>query len=398
MAWKKTVFEREKLFEEVWGQPMSKLAKTYGLSDSGLRKICVTLEIPIPPKGYWARDLAGREGKKPLLPVGLGKSTYELTRNEPVIDDTLEQRIANARATSKKGMNSGVDYLSPIDLTGLQAETQAIAKALKKARIKESVIGSSGEFWVDITVSEALVGRALGIADRAAFELVALGAEFENFHPIPPQLAKHERRDHAQKRNCFRLHGHGFFLRIRERIKEELVPENPSDRPNRAKTFRPPQYRHIPTGELQVAIVDVHGYYERYKIWDSSRGTIELKIRNSLGDAEACSLRFKLARELSAEREGLRREKAQSWEAAKENKNKLLSQLATFEAMAKDLDRARSLRRLIDEVKAANAAPMQLKESIEMMALMANWLDPLVKAPWPGVDNIGEKNPFGSAW
>jgi len=51
MTWKTTTFERHKLFDEVWSSPISKLAKEYKLSDVGLRKICVTLDIPLPPRG-----------------------------------------------------------------------------------------------------------------------------------------------------------------------------------------------------------------------------------------------------------------------------------------------------------------------------------------------------------
>ena len=45
-------FERSKLYEEVWSQPMTRLAAKYSLSDNGLRKICVSLAIPVPPRGY----------------------------------------------------------------------------------------------------------------------------------------------------------------------------------------------------------------------------------------------------------------------------------------------------------------------------------------------------------
>lgn len=68
--------------------------------------------------------------------------------------------------------------------------------------------------------------------------------------------------------------------------------------------------------------------------------------------------------------------------------------------MAKDLDRARSLRRSMDEIAASPAAPAELVSSLELMALMADWLDPLdpLKAPWPEVDAVGERNPYGRLW
>lgn len=66
--------------------------------------------------------------------------------------------------------------------------------------------------------------------------------------------------------------------------------------------------------------------------------------------------------------------------------------------MATDLDRARSLRRLMDEIASSPAAPAALVERLKLMALMADWFDPLVKAPWPEVDGVGDRNPHGSLW
>lgn len=77
----------------------------------------------------------------------------------------------------------------------------------------------------------------------------------------------------------------------------------------------------------------------------------------------------------------------------KANKGALLAQLVSFEKMAKGLDRARSLRRFTDEIVASNAAPAELVGILELMALVAEWRDPLVKAQWPEVDGVAERNP-----
>ena len=74
------------------------------------------------------------------------------------------------------------------------------------------------------------------------------------------------------------------------------------------------------------------------------------------------------------------------------------SQLTAFEKMAKGLDRARSLRRFMEEIAASKAAPAELVDSLALMAVMADWLDPLVKAPWPEVDGVGDRNPHESLW
>jgi hypothetical protein len=69
-------FERLSLYEEVWREPISRLAKKYALSDNGLRKICITLKIPLPERGHWARIAAGQEIPTPPLPAGEAQSSY----------------------------------------------------------------------------------------------------------------------------------------------------------------------------------------------------------------------------------------------------------------------------------------------------------------------------------
>ncbi len=59
---------RVELFDLVWSKPMSHLSKELGLSDVGLRKICVKFGIPIPPRGYWARLQFGKQDPRPALP------------------------------------------------------------------------------------------------------------------------------------------------------------------------------------------------------------------------------------------------------------------------------------------------------------------------------------------
>jgi hypothetical protein len=66
--------QREKLFDEVWATPISRLCKSYGLSDQGLRKACVKLHIPLPTRGHWAKIAAGHVLVKPVLPRYASKS------------------------------------------------------------------------------------------------------------------------------------------------------------------------------------------------------------------------------------------------------------------------------------------------------------------------------------
>lgn len=59
---------REELYNRVWKTPMLKLAKDFGLSDNGLRKICIKHKIPVPETGYWSRLRNGYKVKQKKLP------------------------------------------------------------------------------------------------------------------------------------------------------------------------------------------------------------------------------------------------------------------------------------------------------------------------------------------
>lgn len=62
------LYEREKLYEEVWSKPVTHVAKDYGVSDVAIHKICKSMNIPTPPNGYWAKLKHGKEVKKVPLP------------------------------------------------------------------------------------------------------------------------------------------------------------------------------------------------------------------------------------------------------------------------------------------------------------------------------------------
>ena len=61
------VLTREQLYDEVWSEPTTTLARKYGLSDVGLAKICRKLDVPVPWRGYWRQKEVGQKVKRPAL-------------------------------------------------------------------------------------------------------------------------------------------------------------------------------------------------------------------------------------------------------------------------------------------------------------------------------------------
>jgi hypothetical protein len=59
---------RERLYQEVWAEPMIKVALKYNVSSSFMARVCTWLNVPRPERGYWAKLAAGKSTKRPPLP------------------------------------------------------------------------------------------------------------------------------------------------------------------------------------------------------------------------------------------------------------------------------------------------------------------------------------------
>src|SRR5438128_12203764 len=95
MARTTTIFKREALYAEVWTDPVRTVAERYGISDVGLRKICIKLGVPFPPLGYWARLAAGKNVRVTALPPN-DKGLTQYVRDVYVDEDADErgERVA----------------------------------------------------------------------------------------------------------------------------------------------------------------------------------------------------------------------------------------------------------------------------------------------------------------
>ena len=68
MSNKKIILNREELYAKVWEKALVNVAADYGLSDNGLKKICIKMNIPIPYNGYWAKLKYHKDVFKTPLP------------------------------------------------------------------------------------------------------------------------------------------------------------------------------------------------------------------------------------------------------------------------------------------------------------------------------------------
>jgi len=100
---------REQLYEDVWAEPMISVAQKNNLSDNGVRKRCKSLNIPLPPFGYWAKKKAGKAvTKRPPLPP----------YNEIILNDCQD----DGKELSENHSNTNAGSLVLRDLDNMQLD------------------------------------------------------------------------------------------------------------------------------------------------------------------------------------------------------------------------------------------------------------------------------------
>ena len=154
---------RQQLYEHVWSEPMTKLAKRCGLTDVGLAKICRTHDIPCPPRGYWAKKRVGISVRKTRLPNPDQDDPIEL-RDAP--GATPETSIDHAYAMAKDVLQANVPIELAETLHGAHKLVRQANPQLKSAEMDEhELIVPPSDAGLDVQVSKASLHRALRIMD-----------------------------------------------------------------------------------------------------------------------------------------------------------------------------------------------------------------------------------------
>ncbi|MGB6543636.1 MAG: hypothetical protein WBF03_22525 [Xanthobacteraceae bacterium] len=86
---------------------MSRLSAHYGISGNGLKKIRGRLNVPCPPRGYWAKLSAGKSVTQTPLPKSPGGNPLQVTNSHPAAGSRCTG--AGARSRDYRPPPNGVD-------------------------------------------------------------------------------------------------------------------------------------------------------------------------------------------------------------------------------------------------------------------------------------------------
>lgn len=393
---------RQELYDQVWDEPVARVAERYQLSGAGLRKLCLRYDIPVPPRGYWARLAAGQKVKPTRLP-------------KPAMADRTVYVQGNAGGRTGKAPAAGkreapkhpasevlaarkafeADPANRIAVTDSPASYHPWARGLKR-RLLSSGPNHLGLHEADIAEGLIRVAISRPLVARAVAILNALGRAVKRrgFEVLP---GKPDRQFVSRIRHGPRLlaEGERFRLSLREHVRrEEKKPRSKRPAPVPGMPWLDPgrEYEHHPSGRLKLRVMSGDCSYgdPQLTIWDASDKPLEERLNELMVAFAELAVAQARCREVRAEEAKRRREEQERLEELRRQREAEELERAQESARAKELEeladnwsRARLLREFIvaaekaGKIPGPRGAPAELEEWLTWARAVASSLDPL---------------------
>lgn len=172
---------RETLYEQVWAQPMTKVAADYGVTGTALKKTCDRHQIPTPERGYWAKLQHGKRVTKEALP-GLKEAGLAMVRISAPPPKPLPEAVRDAGAAAREKLAAAPAETAPaptVDV-GDHPALAATRKALARAKPDHQGFASiQGPGLIAMKVAPASADRAIALAGQLLRLAEAHGNKWE---------------------------------------------------------------------------------------------------------------------------------------------------------------------------------------------------------------------------
>jgi len=150
---------RERLYAEVWAEPMTTVALKYKVSSSFLARVCTSLNVPRPPRGYWAMLAAGKVTKQPQLPDVTPGDELEWARYGQARRAKLPPPKPPQRKKTKHRSRSELPERHPL----LQGSLQHFDEGRET---RSGYLRPNKRIMVDVIASKQTYKRALDVANE----------------------------------------------------------------------------------------------------------------------------------------------------------------------------------------------------------------------------------------
>lgn len=377
----KVEFTREKLYEEVWRKTMTSLAKEYGLSDTGLRKICKYLQIPLPPQGYFLRKRRGTP--PPLPPATKGTPTkyvcYYCHPPAHLLDTVPEEPIIPEIAFEDDPANR---VTVPPTLESPHPLTKKTAQVFSKAKPDDDGrLNGRHRDGLDITVYPESVCRALLVMDTVIKAMINRG-----FSVVI---------DPGSKATTMTILDEVIEVCLEERGQRVDYEPTPKElrKSERLKYRTYPLYKYVSSGRLVIKATT------RIDPWELvSSDKKKTRMEMYLNEVIARLIKYALSvKERRLRREQEERERREREEHRQEMRRLIELEKAKLKELGEEVDSWHKSQRIRKYVDAARQSAVAQHGRINPGSEMDEWLiwaekqadrlDPLVESPYSVLDD-----------
>lgn len=365
-------YDRAKLLEEVWAEPVQVVAPRYGLSDVGLKKLCSRLQIPTPPRGHWAKVKAGkRVSPRPKLREYTGHPGYLYRTVAPTsaqnpVAEVVDSRLQRVLSFEQQPENQ---IVVPERIKAWHPVVAAAREALVRPIIDQRGMPQTHGNGLNISVSTALQSRALKVADTL---LKAL-----------------EKRGYTVKQGNHRVEilmfGHVLHLRLFEASLRSQYEPTAKELAAKAKGEWSywAKWQFTPSGRLQVLVNEGYGG----KIVDSDSRPVEFQLNKLVGLMATRAVEFLVRNERQAIEDAERQRVREAALERKRRQDAEKQRLAKLEVDAQNWRRAQAIREYLNALEESAERHEHSMEQLELLRwgrAKADWIDPLK----PGVVDV----------
>jgi hypothetical protein len=405
---------RTELYDLVWSKPMTAVAKELGLSDVAVGKRCRAVQVPVPPRGYWAQVASGLTPRRPPLPkyrvltAGTASTSRHsllptqspppapeptVTFQPPLPKPAPDTQVDDAMLALGERLKERLRQLR-VTADAPLTWTFSLAATTAEARVPPgwpTSLRSASRLPVIRTHGRAGDLRARGIATQLITIATRLGWAF---NPTSGEPRRYDSPEEAARRQPhFVVEDELLFVEITERqrrIERPLTVDEQRERKRHPDQFHyRDRYRYEPTGELTLVVFRGVKRHQTATFKDLPRRPLETRVSEILIALMTGAARNRLARE--HERQALierrdREEQAYAVQKTREAHEKIIRHL---EAEAGAWERVRRLRRYLRAARKALPPGTtcsveidgELNDAFALGDEFANQLDPLSAVP-----------------
>ncbi|WP_321369873.1 hypothetical protein [uncultured Draconibacterium sp.] len=346
----KSIFTREELYEMIWKEPLSKLAKRLKVSEEGLKQTCVRHKIPRPNRGHWSKIKFGKSVLIPELP------NYDSCETISLLEIDMEHLNIDSKrgkflALQKQIVKEHLKMLKvPKRLINPEKEIKICIENSKDDNYKTR----EGFYWfggdkLNIKVTKPHLNRAFCLMDSFLKILKNRG------HKIEFRYGD----------TCAVIYGQYVEIYLREKF----------ERTKTGKDY--PMYDFTPCG-LFVLAIDKWGGRREYVDGKQNLEEMLPKIIASMEIKAEEERQWKIENE---KREKKRKIQEQEYIELERKKEKDLEDFKGLLLSSERWHKAENLRRFIDRMEESFVNRNKVLEDwLEWARKKADWYDPFVEA------------------